>query len=54
MDQPQPRTPGLPRCLVRMHAARLFRDLFAKRPLTQREWRLVEQDLVRKLENDGL
>lgn len=54
MNQPQPRIPGLSLCMVRMHAERLFRDVFAKRPLTAREWWLVEQDLARKLESDGL
>lgn len=39
--------------MVRAHAARLFRDVIAKRPLRWREWRLVEHDLARKLENDG-
>ena len=54
LNQPLPRIPGLSRCMVRMHAARLFRDVFTKRLLTQHEWRLVEQDLARKIENDGL
>ena len=40
--------------MVRTHAERLFRDVISKRPLTLREWRLVEQDLARKLESDGL
>jgi hypothetical protein len=40
--------------MVRLHAARLFRDVFRKRLLTRREWRLVESDLARKLERDGL
>lgn len=40
--------------MVRMHAERLFRDVFKQRPLTPREWWLVEQDLARKLESDGL
>lgn len=53
-NQPQPRIPGLSRCMVRMHAKRLFRDVFDKRPLTPREWRLAEQDLARKLESDGM
>lgn len=54
MTQPQPHIPGLSRSMVRMHAARLFRDVFIKRPLSSREWRLAEQDLARKLENNGL
>lgn len=40
--------------MIRMHAERLFRDVFKKRPLTPREWWLVEKDLARKLESDGL
>lgn len=51
--QPQPRIPGLTRPMVRAHATRLFRDVFPEQPLTPREWRLVEQDLARKLERDG-
>lgn len=39
--------------MVRMHAERLFRDVFPKHPLTEQEWRLVEEDLARKLERDG-
>jgi len=54
VNQPQPRTPGLSRRMVREHAERLFRDVFSKRPLTPREWRLAEQDLARKLESDGM
>lgn len=52
-NQPQPRIPGLTRRTVKAHAARLFRDVFTKRPLTQQEWRLVEQDVARRLESDG-
>ena len=40
--------------MVRAHAARLFRDVFSERPLTEQEWRLAEEDLARKLERDGL
>ena len=54
LHQPQPRVPGLSRCMVERHAKRLFRDVFARRPLTLREWRLAELDLARKLESDGL
>ncbi len=54
LDQPRPRIPGLSRGMVRGHAARLFRDVMGKRPLTAREWRLAEQDLARKLESEGL
>ena len=53
-SQPPPRIPGLSRDMIRMHAERLFRDVFANRPLTGREWRMAEQDLARKLESDGL
>ena len=53
LNQPEPRIPGLSRCMVRMHAERLFRDVFPKHPLTEQEWRLVEEDLARKLERDG-
>jgi hypothetical protein len=52
-NQPQPRIPGLSRRMVRMHAERLFRDVFPGQPLTEREWRLVEEDFARKLESDG-
>ena len=54
INQPEPRIPGLSRSKVRLHAERLFRDVFARRALTPREWRLVEQDLARKLESEGL
>jgi hypothetical protein len=40
--------------MVKAHAVRLFRDVFPAHPLTVQEWRLVEQDLARKLERDGL
>jgi hypothetical protein len=51
--QPQPLTPGLTRKMVREHAHRVFRDIILTRPLTANEWRLVEEDLVRRLEHDG-
>jgi hypothetical protein len=54
LQQPQPRIPGLTRRMVKAHAAKLFRDVFPEQSLTEREWRLVEQDLARKLESDGL
>lgn len=54
ISQPRPHLPGLNRRMVKAHAARLFRDVFPAKPLTEREWRLVEQDLARKLERDGL
>lgn len=40
--------------MIKEHAERLFRDVFSEQPLTHHEWRLVEQDLARRLENDGL
>jgi hypothetical protein len=52
--QPPPQIPGLTRQMVWEHAARLFRDVWPLRPLTEREWRLAEEDLARKLENEGL
>jgi hypothetical protein len=54
MHQPRPHIPGLTRRMVKAHAVRLFRDVFPEQPLTEREWRLVEEDLARKLERDGL
>jgi hypothetical protein len=51
--QPQPRIPGLTRRMVRAHAERLFRDVFLKQSLSVADWRLVEEDLARKLERDG-
>jgi hypothetical protein len=39
--------------MVKAHAARLYRDVFPRRSLTTQEWRMVEQDLARKLERDG-
>jgi len=54
LQQPQPHIPGLTRRMVKAHAAKLFRDVFPEQSLTEREWRLVEQDLARKLESDGL
>ena len=51
--QPQPCIPGLTRRMVKSHAARLFRDVLPRRSLTTQEWRMVEQDLARKLERDG-
>lgn len=40
--------------MVRQHARRLFRDKWARQPLTKREWLLAEQDLVRTLEAEAL
>jgi len=54
MNQPPPHIPGLTRQMVKEHAARLFRDVFPEKLLTEQEWRLVEEDLARKLERDGL
>ncbi len=51
--QPQPHIPGLTRRMVREHATRLFRDVFPRQPVTDQEWRLVAEDLARKLERDG-
>jgi len=51
--QPQPRKPGVTRKMVRAHASRVFRDVFRVRPLSCHEWRLVEEDLARRLENNG-
>lgn len=51
--QPQPRTPGLTRKLVRAHALRIFRDVLPNRPLRPQEWLLAEADLRRRLENLG-
>jgi hypothetical protein len=39
--------------MVRAHAVRMFRDVLLTRPLTNHEWRLVEADLARRLENTG-
>lgn len=52
--QPQPRNAGLTQQMVRQHACSLFRDVFPQRPLSKQEWRMVEEDLLRKLEGDGL
>jgi hypothetical protein len=51
--QPTPRNRGLTREMIREHARILFRDIFSKRPLSSQQWRIVEEDLVRKLEQDG-
>ena len=52
--QPRPNTPGVTRKMVRDHARRVFPDVLPGRSLTDREWILVEQDLVRRMENSGL
>lgn len=52
--QPPPHIPGLTPQMVKDHAAKLFRDVFPEQPLTESQWRLVEEDLARKLEHDGL
>jgi hypothetical protein len=52
--QPAPSNPGVTKLMVRHHARRLFRDKWARQPLTPREWRLAEQDLVRALEAEAL
>jgi hypothetical protein len=51
--QPAPSNPGITRQMVRLHAHRLFRDKWPRQPLTLREWRLAEQDLVRTLEAEA-
>jgi hypothetical protein len=51
--QPKPSIPGISRQMVQEHARRLFRDIYPQRSLTEPEWRLVEADLVRKMERDG-
>ena len=53
-DQPAPSNPGITKQTVRQHARRLFRDKWARQPLTVREWRLAEKDLVRTLESEAL
>jgi hypothetical protein len=40
--------------MVKEHAGRLFRDIYPQQSLTMRQWRLAEEDLIRKLELDGL
>ncbi len=40
--------------MVRQHACSLFRDVYPQKPLSKEEWRMVEADLLRKLEGDGL
>lgn len=52
--QPIPLHPGLTQTMVRRHAQRLFRDKWGRQPLTPREWRLAEEDLVRVLEAESL
>lgn len=54
VNQPRPRIPGLSRRMIKAHAERLYRDVRPTLSLTRREWRLVEEDLARKLESDGL
>lgn len=53
-DQPAPLNPGITKQTVRRHARRLFRDKWTRQPLTIREWRLAEKDLVRTLESEAL
>jgi hypothetical protein len=52
--QPAPLNPGVTKQMVRQHARRLFRDKWTCQPLTKSEWRLAEQDLVRRLEAEAL
>lgn len=51
--QPKPRHTGITRHMIRQHACSLFRDVLPQRPLSETEWRTVEEDLVRKLERVG-
>jgi hypothetical protein len=52
--QPAPATPGITKQVVREHARRIFRDRSPWSGLSLREWRLAEEDLVRKLEAEAL
>lgn len=52
--QPIPLTPGITKLMVRHHARRLFRDKWPGQPLSLREWRLAERNLVRTLESEAL
>jgi len=52
--QPKPYHDGITQQMVRQHAFSLFRDVYPEKPLSQKQWRLVEEDLVRKIERDGL
>lgn len=40
--------------MVRDHALRVFADVLPGRPLMDHEWRMVERDLLRRMENSGL
>lgn len=53
-SQPPPATPGITKQVVREHARRVFRDKWPRCALSLKEWRLVESDLVRKLEAEAL
>ena len=52
--QPAPSTPGITSQMIRDHARRLFRDKWQSQPLSPKEWRLAERDLVRLLEAEAL
>ena len=52
--QPTPAIPGITKQVVREHARRIFRDKWPQRCLSLKEWRLAEEDLVRKLEAEAL
>ena len=52
--QPLPSAAGITKRMVRVHARRIFRDKWHKRPLTLAEWHLAEEDLLRMLEAEGL
>jgi len=51
--QPAPSTPSITKQMVRQHARRIYRDKWRRQPLSAREWRLAEQDLVRALEAEA-
>jgi hypothetical protein len=40
--------------MVREHARQLFRDVLPQKSLSPDEWRMVEEDLLRKLEREGV
>lgn len=52
--QPAPSTPGISKQMVLRHARTLFRDKLPGHQLTLKEWRVVEEDLVHKLEVEAL
>ncbi len=40
--------------MIRQHACSLFHGVFPEKPLTERQWRLAEEELMRKIKRDGL